>query len=285
MTIDETVEWINRNLGWPVVKVELPRKTIEMNIITALNRYIKYASGIATTEGNIVIMLSGGQKVYELPDGVTDVISIGNGSPLGGINTLFTVNNQLYNAGLLDFQNMDNNWDLTTFHLALDFIEKIERYTSLPSYDFTFHGSSDILSDDKKYIELDREPDSGYFQTITIKDENGNPVQVNVDSPGFLQLHVNMLEGSTLPGWSKDKTIERLLDQWWCRLYSLALCKVALGMIRRKFENYASIGNTGIALDGSALISEGKDELNELEDKLKNEESYPNGSFIITGIC
>jgi hypothetical protein len=45
-------------------------------------------------------------------------------------------------------------------------------------------------------------------------------------------------------------------------------------MIRRKFSNYNSIGNTGIALDGDSLVSEGKEEKQELFEELSTNESY-----------
>ncbi len=45
-------------------------------------------------------------------------------------------------------------------------------------------------------------------------------------------------------------------------------------MIRRKFANFNSIGNTGISLDGSELIQEGKEEIEKLEETLREEENY-----------
>ena len=43
-------------------------------------------------------------------------------------------------------------------------------------------------------------------------------------------------------------------------------------MIRRKFSNFSSIGNTGIQLDGDSLVSEGKEEKERLEDQLQTRE-------------
>jgi hypothetical protein len=61
----------------------------------------------------------------------------------------------------------------------------------------------------------------------------------------------------------------------------MALSKITLGMIRRKFGNFNSIGNTGISLDGDSLISEGTQEKTELEERLKLEESHEGyGLFI-----
>jgi hypothetical protein len=55
-----------------------------------------------------------------------------------------------------------------------------------------------------------------------------------------------------------------------------------LGETRRKFANFSSIGNTGISLDGDSLLSEGKEEKERLEEKLKEEENFE-GSYITFG--
>jgi len=47
-----------------------------------------------------------------------------------------------------------------------------------------------------------------------------------------------------------------------------------LGRIRTKFAQFASIGNTGIALDGDALLSEGIEEKRELKETLQLEEVW-----------
>ena len=52
-------------------------------------------------------------------------------------------------------------------------------------------------------------------------------------------------------------------------------------MIRRKFSNFQSIGNTGISLDGDSLISEGKQEQDDLYEKLKSEEDHIGWDIII----
>jgi hypothetical protein len=55
------------------------------------------------------------------------------------------------------------------------------------------------------------------------------------------------------------------------RKYARALTKEKLGYIRRKFENFQSIGNAGISLDGNDLLSEAKEEKENLKEELQNE--------------
>jgi hypothetical protein len=68
-------------------------------------------------------------------------------------------------------------------------------------------------------------------------------------------------------------------------MYALALCKITLGTIRRKFNSYASIGNTGISLDGSDLVSEGISERDRLEKQLIEDQLFAaQGYGISTGL-
>jgi len=47
---------------------------------------------------------------------------------------------------------------------------------------------------------------------------------------------------------------------------------MTLGRIRMKFANFGSIGNSGISMDGDALMSEGKEEKERLDEQLREEE-------------
>lgn len=65
--------------------------------------------------------------------------------------------------------------------------------------------------------------------------------------------------------------------------YSLACAKETLGMIRRKFSNFSSIGNEGISLDGDSLIGEAKEEKDKLEERLRQDEESGEGFGIVIG--
>jgi hypothetical protein len=58
------------------------------------------------------------------------------------------------------------------------------------------------------------------------------------------------------------------IGKQWIRRFALALCKETLGQIRSKF-NSVPIPGESVTLNGSALISEGKDEQLKLRDELK----------------
>lgn len=67
---------------------------------------------------------------------------------------------------------------------------------------------------------------------------------------------------------------ETLYDEDWIYDYVTAMSKITLGMIRRKFAQFSSLGNSGIALDGSELIGEGNTEKEYLEQTLRDEEPH-----------
>ena len=83
-----------------------------------------------------------------------------------------------------------------------------------------------------------------------------------------------MIEGSSLNGWSSGDTDNNFYDSDWILDYALAECKIMLGRVRSKFAQFASIGNTGISLDGDTLISEGKEEKDALKETLMLEENF-----------
>ena len=58
------------------------------------------------------------------------------------------------------------------------------------------------------------------------------------------------------------------IGRQWVRQYTLALCKVLLGHVRSKFKSIP-IPNTDIQLDGTDLVSEGREDKKDLETKLR----------------
>jgi hypothetical protein len=121
-----------------------------------------------------------------------------------------------------------------------------------------------------------------------MKDDNGN--MVTVDSPGFLLVNSFMIEGSQYGGmetnakkatWQRGDSDENFYTSDWIFDYALAECKIILGTIRRKFQNFNSIGNVGISLDGDALVQEGKDEKEKLNETLRLEENFEGYPVII----
>lgn len=258
MKKSDMTEKIRRRLGAPIVKVELDAMQISDAIDYARSRYIKWAIGNATIETWFTVMLSAGESFYDMPANTTEVIGYDTRSA-GSIHTLFTMENFLYNQGMYDqllMRGTSSGYTMVSYHIARDFLETVKRYV-VDAYNFKYHPYTNQL-------EINPVPPSGGQLTIN---------NVIYDTPGFILVRAFMLEG----------TDEDLYENMWITDYACAMCKMTLGRIRTKFANFSAIGsNTGLAMDGDALISEGQSEIEKLEETLRLEESYE-GSPIIIG--
>jgi hypothetical protein len=267
-------EKIKRNLGYPMVKVELSEIQIYDAIDYARSKFMKYAVGNATQEVYFTMALSATQYMYDLPTGVTEVLSYETGSSeTGGINTLFTVENYMYSRGMLDgLINSYEGYSLVSYHIARDFIDTLRRYTP-DAYNYKYHKYTNQL-------EIQPPPASGATLTYTPKyaSEAGVEVlgdEVTINSPGWVLIRSFMIQGSTTsPSWEINDSYEYIYDSTWVLDFATAYAKKMLGMVRRKFASFGSLGNQGIALDGSDLIGEADAEMERLSESLIAKEVY-----------
>lgn len=310
-TREELRNEIRRNFGWPLVKVELKDEHINDAISRARNMYIKWATGNATKEVYFTMLLKEGQRIYDLPSGVTDVIDYIErtssdswpGLPGSGINTLFTFDNYMYNSGVYDAY--FNNFDHISLYIAKDFLNTISMFR-YEKYSYRYHkhknqleifpvptcGDINVTSFDTKVPSASTYVPSGE-DTATLKHLFRTPGKdlcsveerkIAIKGVAWVLIRAYMIEGSTLPAYiPKEETknsvfeidksyAEHMYEEPWIIEYSTALSKITLGLLRRKFSQFSSIGNTGISLDGSDLVNEGSQEKTELEEKLKLEE-------------
>lgn len=277
----DLAELIKRRLGYPVIKVELTTQQIYDAIDYARYKWVKWGAGNSIVETYFTSLLLSGQNFYDLPIGVVDIVDYGDQGSEGRINTLFTVDNFLYSKGIYNpiAWTGGYGYSLISYHLALDFLKTIDRYT--PSiYSFKYHKYTNQL-------EVQPAPPSG--NALELKDENGQ--DVTYDSPGFVLLRSYMIEGSHYGGmetnpqnstWKRGDSDEHFYTSDWIFDYALAECKLVLGRIRSKFQNFNSIGNIGIGLDGDTLLQEGTTEKERLDETLRLEESHE-GYGIIWG--
>lgn len=268
ITKKELAEKIKRRLGYPMVKVELDPRQIDDAIDYARSKFIKWAVSQATSETYFTVLLSAGQNFYDLPVGVTEVLSYDDKGSQYGINTLFTIDNFLYSRGVFDpiFWTAGDEYTMVSYHLARDFLTTMKLYTPTV-YNWKYHRFTNQL-------EIHPTPPSG--NAVAVTDQYGK--YVSGDSPGYVLLRTHMIEGSqyenTGKGWTPEDSYQNFYSGDWIFDYALAECKIMLGRIRTKFANFASIGNTGIALDGDTLINEGIEEKRELKETLMLEENW-----------
>lgn len=252
-------EKIKRNLGHPYVKVELAPEHFQDAIDEMIGEYKIWAIENIVLETYITLPLSVGQNVYKIPENVQTVVSMDDRQRFGGINTLFTLDNYLYNKGIIDpFGWSKGGSTLLDYHIALDFIETIHNYfPSKFTYEFLPHMSS---------IKITPTPN------IT-----------DISEGRIVLLRTFALMGTNTESSSLSAVDQEIFSRPWALKYATALCKIKLGYIRRKFSGgFQSLGNTGIDLDGDSLISEGKEEQERLLELLKLEENY-HGMPILMG--
>jgi len=273
-------ELIKRRLGAPMIKVELADQQIYDAIDYARHKWIKWGAGNSTVETYFTTLLRAGQNFYDMPLGVMDIVDYDDNGRGYGINTLFTLENFLYSKGAADpllwYNNAAYGNSLLSYHLAIDYLKTIDRYT--PSkYNYKYHKYTNQL-------EVQPAPPSG--NTLNVVNDQGQTE--TVDSPGFVLIRSYMIEGSHYGGmetsnansdWKRSKLYDsdsdnNFYNSDWIFDYALAECKIMLGRVRSKFAQFTSIGNTGIALDGDQLIQEGITDKEKLDETLRLEETH-----------
>ena len=272
MTKNDLAEKILRRFGHPLVKVELSTAHLFDGIDYATKKWKKWATGASNQEVFYTMALSAGQYLYDLPLGTVDVLSYEATGISSGINTLFTIDNYMYNNGMYDSLLYNNGGDYTmvSYHIARDFLNTVRKYTP-DAYNFKYHRYTNQL-------EIQPPPPSGGSLTYTPKYKSDAGVEVlgdeiTINSPGFILLKIMMLQGASYdPDYNETDFNQHFYDSQWIEDYATAFCKKILGTIRRKFANYTTLGNQGIPLDGSELMSEAEQDMERLMESLKTEE-------------
>ena len=196
------VAWIRRKLGHPIVAVELDDSQILDNITDALQYYKRY-SGTTTYENALLVQLSKDQPLYILDDTVLSVLNFDTTATVGsGINTLFSVENTLFNEGMLgDFS---KDMGLVSWQLAQQYVD-MARDLLIPMHIIDFNPY------DKK-LKITPTPTE--------------------DVVGILKVWSTWDFTFTSP----------IYNEIWLKQYALALSKISLGEIRGKFSGTALPG-------------------------------------------
>jgi len=275
----DLAELIKRRLGAPVIKVELDTQQIYDAIDYAKQKWVKWGVGNAIVETYFTTLLLAGQNFYDLPIGVVDIMDYDDQGRGYGINTLFTLENFMYTRGFYGnvmWNGVAYGNSILSYHMAIDYLKTLDRYTP-STYNYKYHRYTNQL-------EVHPAPPSG--NALEIVNEQGQ--NETVDSPGFVLIRSYMIEGShygnmetvlSQSSWKRrglytSDSDTNFYTSDWIFDYALAECKIILGRIRSKFSQFNSIGNVGIALDGEALLQEGIQEKETLEERLRLEEGH-----------
>lgn len=228
-------DWIKTRLGSPTIHLEVEDAQIEQCIDDSVKHFTKY-SGDATFRTALVLMLSAGETEYQLDEKVEKVVDLVTGQTVGGgINTLFTPTNQMYNAGMLDVFTLTG--DLTSYYTGMHYLEMTKNMITA-----------------EYFLEFDK-----YQNKLIIAPP---PFE---DIGGILEVYSKR----DFAGLS----ISTVYDEFWVKEYALALTKIIWGSIISKYSGVPLPG--GGELNGTEIKSEGREDKKDLEENLMLDEGEP----------
>jgi hypothetical protein len=196
-TLADLKTWLLKQLGYPLITVELTDEQLKTAIDDSIEFYTEYAEmgdnyvmmNLSGYVENTGLSLSGfnAKSVFTLDEELD-----------GSINTLFSIENQMANQGVLPYHHgMGKSY--VSFELASQFVDMSRRYLG-QRFDFNYNPQSQVL---KLF------PD---------------PKQQNKE--GFIVLGLK-----TIPPLSE------LYGNWYVKRLALAKAKIILGLVRSKFGN------------------------------------------------
>ena len=231
---NQVFDYIKLMLGDGMVEVELDPAHMEAALDRALTHY-RMRSSNSVEESYMFLELIQDQNEYRLPDEVITVRqvfrrAIGSRSGIGAGGTLFEPFNLAYTNTYLMSGSMMGG--LATYDAFAGYQKLVGRMFG--SYiEFLWKPTSHILD------ILQRPFAQG--EQILIQCYNFRPDWVLLQDPYAKQ---------------------------WLRNYALAVSKQMLGQARSKFASIAGPGSGGITLNGTALLSEAKEELEKLDKEI-----------------
>jgi hypothetical protein len=222
-------------LGDGMIDVELDPAHMELALERALTQYRQRSSN-AVEESYLFLELIQDQNEYRLPDeviGVREVFrrAVGSRTGLGAGGTLFEPFNLAYTNTYLMTGSMMGG--LATYDAFAGYQKLVGR----------MFGS---------YIEYNWKPTSHTLDILQRPFAQGE--QILIRSYNFR------------PDWV---LLQDIYAKQWLRNYSLAVCKQILGQARSKFGSIAGPGSP-ITLNGTALISEAKEEMEKLDKEVQD---------------
>lgn len=236
------VNWVYRKLGADTIQIELSDNTIEANIEDALLEFSEYSSDV-TYQTAYVLQLSAGIDEYDMPEGTQNITGFDSSTSSGGVHTLFSPMNMLYEQGAFNDLIWSSGYDsgIVTYELGMEWLE---------------------LSRNRLNVSFDLEYNK-WTNKLTVVP---NPTQ---DVFGVITIYTQYDPGT---GTSN------IYGERWVKEYALALSKISLGYIWGKYENMAL--PDGSNLNYTQMINDGKEEKEKLEEELITRESEPLGFFV-----
>jgi len=241
-------EYVKTMLGDGMIDLELDPIHVETALDRALNRY-RQRSPNAVEESYMFLELIQDQNEYRLPDEVIEVRqvfrrAIGSRSGIGAGGTLFEPFNLAYTNTYLMSGSMMGG--LATYDAFAGYQKLVGR----------MFGS---------YIEFKWKPTSHILTILQRPFAQGE--QILVQCYNFR------------PDWV---LLQDVYAKQWLKDYTLATTKLILGEARSKFASIAG-PQSPITLNGTALLSAGKEEIEKLDKELMDYTAGGSGYYFVLG--
>ena len=247
---EDLQNWILRKLGHPLVTIELTSDQINDAIDDAMEQFAKYC---IQDEAYYILDL---KKNYvkdvgiQLPSIVQSVVEMEEDYYSEfGINSLFTVGNQMMNAGMAPFPVNGGSQGWASYEMYLEYLSMSRRMLGGPHYVFSYSPVNNIL---KLY------PDP------KIEEEKSGSIE-DIELLQKMCIACNVIRSN-----------DQLYGEQWTKRMALAKAKETLGRVRTKFDGIQLLG--GGTIDTSVL-DEGKEEQISLMEELRAE-YIVNGFYI-----
>lgn len=240
----EVFKWVLTMLGWPLVQVELTREQLEVCLQNATEKYTKYAT---FPEKYLIVHLKDyihgkGLDLSKWHVAAVYGLDSEHDNLIGlGTDMIWGLPNALLQSGAYPFfGNGGISGGWTTLECAHEWIKLAQRMRGT-GMDYRF----------------DR-----YKQMLTLMPEPKFPECQNESA---------LLTVECIP---ED---EELYQNEYVKRLFLAYSKILLGTVRKKFSNVQLLGGGSI---DTTIGDEGRDELQQIMDNIRSEESSGNGCII-----
>ncbi len=236
------VEWIKAQFGYPLIQVELTDGMIEKCINDAVEVYTEYVTYDEQYFGVGLVDYVEDTGV-KLPDEVCGIFSLDDDGVGGGVNTLFSIPNQLNNMGKFPMTKLagagvGGSW--IDYEMAMQQL-KLTKIMLGGGYIWNFNERT-------KYLKLQPDPAK---QGVT--------------------------DGYVICGCYIARSEDQVYGERLCKRLALAYSKKILGKVRGTFQNVPLLAGANV---NETIGDEGKEEEEALIEELKN--MMP-PAFIVSG--
>lgn len=237
----ELSSWILRQLGYPLVTVEITQDQLDDCINSAVEEFTKY---VQQEQRALIIDLNSYNTSLSgilLPTNVTSVYELNGDTSTGqtDVSMLFSFSNQLFNVGTLPIPGtMGGSQGWAEWEMALQNLELIKRMTG-GGFQFEF-------SVRDHYLQLIPDP------------------------------KLEGVSGSICIGVNTIRPDDQQMGEVWVKKYALALAKIIVGTVRGKYKGTTLLGGGQI---NDECKTEGIAERDKLVETLRDE-GFVGGFFL-----